>query len=132
MEAGESKGYRESESNESHFICCTKGRMSSKRKLFPGMIDINVTGSRKQTSKGKLCTALSRRVSGFTDQGELVVARFLPTFCKVFNTIFYSTPVVKLRRHVLNRQAKNSLNHEVQRVLVNNPLCQLIRCSMSQ
>lgn len=41
------------------------------------MTDINVIGIRKQTSKGKPCTALSRRVSGFMDQRELVVASAL-------------------------------------------------------
>lgn len=71
------KRSRELESSESQLICCTKRRMSSKRKLFAGVMDINVTGIRKQTSKSKPCTVLSRRVSGFMDQGELVVASAL-------------------------------------------------------
>lgn len=41
------------------------------------MMDINVTGIRKQTSKGKPYTALSRRVSAIMDQGELGVASAL-------------------------------------------------------
>lgn len=53
---------------------------------------------------------------------------------KAFDTVFHSILVVKLRRHGLNRWTKNSLDHEVQRVVVNNSKsnCQLVRHSIPQ
>lgn len=107
--AGGDKGSRELGNGPSHLMRCTKHRANPKEKLFPGTMDMNVTGIRQErllkANRVQLNWLPSEEISSFVDQGESVVASCFDLI-KAFNTVFHSILGVKLRRYRLSGWTK--------------------------